>query len=122
MKEALEKLTKRVESLESQVILLNTPTDGPALDRISPDSNLAEVNSSLATNVVASNRGQHPHAGKDNQNREHHFNVVISEVTESPKGTSRRDREKHDFDKVVEVISNLDPQINLSSVKDHMQL
>ena len=73
MNEALEKLTKRVESLKSQVILLSTPTDAPALDNISLDSNLAKVNSSLATNVVASNRGQHPHARKADQNREHRF-------------------------------------------------
>ena len=45
-------------------------------------------------------------------------------MTESPKGTSRRDREKHDFDKVqlLEVISNLGPQFNRSSVKDHLRL
>ena len=41
---------------------------------------------------------------------------------ESPKGTSRRVREKHDFDKVLEVIPNLDSQINPSSVKDHLWL
>ena len=43
-------------------------------------------------------------------------------MTESPKGTSRRDREKRDFDKDLEVISKLDPQISLSSVKDHLRL
>ena len=76
----------------------------------------------MAKNVVASNRGQHPHAGRGNRNHKHRFNAVISGVTESPKGTSRRDIEKPDFGKVLEVISNLAPQINPSPGEDVLGL
>ena len=53
---------------------------------------------------------------------ERRFNVVISGVKECPKGTSRTDRLKHDFNEITTLISSLDLQTGLRTVRDHLRL
>lgn len=53
---------------------------------------------------------------------ERRCNVIIGGVGESPRGTSRVNREKHDFDEIMTLISSLDSQIGAGSVRDHLRL
>ena len=55
-------------------------------------------------------------------NHERRFNFIISGVSELPQGTPKVDRDKHDLDKIMELISELDSPISKSAIRDHLRL
>ena len=50
------------------------------------------------------------------------YNVVFYGVDEPPKETSRSDRQKHDLDKLLNILSSLDSSLTSASIKDFHRL
>ena len=55
-------------------------------------------------------------------NHERRYNFIISGIPELPHGTPKKDRNQHDLEKIMNLVSKLDPQMSESSIRDHLRL
>lgn len=90
-----------------------------------------QTSATIATNVLPSNQVhnnqqnsvtiQHSNPASS-QSTDRKFNLVIYGLNECPNGTSRPERVKQDIDKGYSVLSKVDEDINVSSVRDCLRL
>ena len=124
LKESVSHLLSRVAELETMLGLSQQKISGgtPVDTSVGDVSATAGVRCHiLATDAVVGDHGSSPAEVSTLQN-ERRFNLVISGVAECSRGTSRIDRLKHDFSEITTLITNLDPQIESSTVRDHLRL
>ena len=50
------------------------------------------------------------------------YNIIVYGIEESPKDTSRSDRQKHDLDKLLDILLNIDASLTSASIKDFHRL
>ena len=124
LKESVSHLLSRVAELESRLGLSHQNISGGS----TVDTSVSDVSAStgvrshlLAADAVVGDHRSSPAEVSTLQN-ERRFNIVISGVEECSKGTSRKDRLKHDFNEITTLITNLDSQIESSTVRDHLRL
>ena len=106
LKEQVKTLSNKLDSL------LPTPT---------PDGNIttqsvSKVQSS-SSQSISENKPQ-----SNSQFSDHKFNLVIYGIDESPSGTNRSERVKHDVDSSVPILTKINGDINPTSIRDCFRL
>ena len=104
LNEEIKKLTQSLETLEQQYRQLRN------------DVNTIDQSASHGSADVPTDHM------KPAVNYERRYNFIISGVPELPQGTPKVDRDKHNLDKIMELISELDSPISKSAIRDHLRL
>ena len=112
-KQEIDILKEQVKTLSNKLdSLLPTPT---------PDGNVttqsvSKVQSS-SSQSISENKPQ-----SNSQFSDCKFNLVIYGIDESPSGTNRSERVKHDVDSSVPILTKINGDINPTSIRDCFRL
>ena len=120
LKQLVESLTEKISSLESNNSITSNST--------SKTPNLIEANHSITTSETPISNHNHlrtPSSGlvePPKAKSDKLFNVVMYGIKESQPNSSRATRLKHDMEAMQNVLTNIDPALSKSSIRDFHRL
>lgn len=113
-KQEIDLLTKEVKSLTDKLNSLL-----PTLAANNTSQNESQVQPSISQ---PNGKNQSEPVRSDPQSSDRKFNLVIYGINESPSGTKRSDRVKHDVDSSVTILAKINNSINPTSIRDCFRL
>ena len=117
LKQLVESLTEKISSLESNNSITSNST--------SKTPNLIEANHSITTSETNHNHLHTPSSGlvePPKAKSDKLFNVVMYGIKESKPNSSQATRLKHDMEAMQNVLTNIDPALSKSSIRDFHRL